>query len=133
MPVPAGGSEDLDASADLFEIEDLELFLQRDLDTPTAILARRVAGSWLMAATKLTAWPDPIPGNLFGWALELAALAYVNPEGLTTETVGGETSTWDKSRRAAILAEARAAYDTPTSGQLPVWSFPPSDLLWPRI
>lgn len=113
--------------ADLIELTDLASYLQQDLDEETAVRARRVASGWLRSATALTAWPDPVPDDLWTWALELAAMAYSNPEMLSSETAGGTVSTTDRSRRQAILDAARQAYGV---GRGPLYSFPEPDWSW---
>lgn len=113
--------------ADLFDLPDLAGYMQRDLDTATATLARRVASGWLRSATGLSEWTAPVPDDLWTWALELAEMAYGNPAGLASEVVGGTTSTFDRARRAAILESARLKYST---GATPVYSFPEPDWHW---
>lgn len=96
--------------ADLFSSNDLAAYLQRPVDTTSYTTAQRIASGWLSAATGLTTWPDPVPDDLWAWAVELAALAYSNPEGLAVETEGSTTATWERARRDAILAAARVRY-----------------------
>lgn len=133
MPVPAGGDTTDPADA-LVTHDDLETFLQQGpLDAAATSVARRVAAGWLQAATKLATWPDPLPDDLWSWALELAGLAYVNPEGLATDTTGGTTSTWERGRRSAILAEARQAYGAAATGRAPLFSFPDPDWSWRAV
>lgn len=112
--------------ADLFELTDLAASLQMDLDTASAMEARRKAQGWLAGATRLTEWPSPPPEDLRAWALELAALAYDNPSGLESEVDGRVTSVWGRRRRGEILLEAKRAYGQ--SG--PMGSFPPPEP-WP--
>lgn len=117
--------------ADLFELTDLASYLQReDLDIETATRARRIASGWLRSATGLTDWPDPVADDLWSWSLELAAMAYTNPEMLYSETVGGTVSVYDRGttgRRQAILDAARQVYST--AGK-PLYSFPEPDWSW---
>ncbi|BEL07833.1 hypothetical protein Q0Z83_060240 [Actinoplanes sichuanensis] len=119
--------------ADLFELTDLASYLQRaDLDVETAVRARRIASGKLRSATRLAAWPDPVPDDLWTWAVELAGLAYNNPELLATETTGAVSSTWERGRQAEILAAARETYGgpggIPAGG--PLFSFPEPDWRW---
>ncbi|GAB7039707.1 MULTISPECIES: hypothetical protein [Catenuloplanes] len=118
--------------ADLFELTELADYLQQGpLDEASATVARRKASGWLRSATKLTAWPDPVPDDLWGWAIELAALAYDNPAMLASEQVGATSRTADRGRLAAILDAARAAYlDPATAGGGPLHSFPEPDWQW---
>lgn len=117
--------------ADLFTLDELEDALQQGpLVEASATIARRVAYGWLRSATKLTDWPDPVPDDLFAWGVELAGLFYNNPEGLASDTTGGTAATWDRTRRSAILDDARAAYGGSTAGGVPLYSFPEPDWSW---
>ncbi|MFC6017795.1 hypothetical protein ACFP2T_16460 [Plantactinospora solaniradicis] len=112
----------------LFDTADLPGWLSGS----NAELARRAANGWLQDATGLTTWPDPVPDRLWAWAIELAAIAMRSPDGAGSESIddyqvsSGGSGDW--SRRAEILAAARAAYNT-GSGQ-PVYSFPEPDWSW---
>lgn len=116
--------------ADLFDLTDLAGYMQRDLDTASATLARRVASGWLRSATGLSDWTSPVPDDLWTWALELAEMAYGNPSGLAVESVDDYSGTFDRARRAAILAAARQKYST---GTVPVYSFPDADWHWTTV
>lgn len=109
--------------ADLFELTALAATLQTDLDTASAMEARRKAQGWLAGATQIKEWPSPPPEDLRAWALELAALAYDNPSGLESETDSRVTSVWGRRKRAEILAEAKEAYSSFASTK-PLGSFP---------
>lgn len=115
--------------ADLFDLPALANKLQVGLDTGSATEARRIAQAWLGSATRLTEWPTPVPEDLRAWAIELAALIYDNPSWLESETVEGSSTRWALSRRAEILAEARARYGTPGVAG-PLGSFP-DPVAWP--
>ena len=81
-----------------------------------------------MGATHLTAWPNPIPDDLWTWAIELAAIAFRNPTAATSESQDDYSiSHGDAARRREILAAARAAYGTASS---PLFSFPEPDWHW---
>lgn len=116
--------------ADLFDLVDLASYMQRDLDTASATIARRVASGWLRSATGLSDWPSPVPDDLWTWALELAEMAYGNPSGLASEAVDDYSSTFDRARRAAILATARAKY---SASGVPQYSFPDADWHWTTV
>lgn len=107
---------------DLFTLDDLAAFLQQDLDSATAERCRRVAAGWLRSATNLSTWPDPVPDDLWAWAVELAALAYGNPGGWASETIGGISISWAKGRREEILAAAAARYPKASGVRLAVGS-----------
>lgn len=118
--------------ADLFDLPDLVSYMQRDggLDTATATVARRVASGWLRSATGLSAWPTPVPDDLYAWALELAEMAYDNPGGYASETIDDHSVTYNRARRADVLAAARSGYST---GSSPVYSFPEPDWHWTTV
>jgi hypothetical protein len=113
--------------ADLFELTELASFMQQDLDTETATIARRIASGWLRSATGLTEWTDPAPDDLWTWALDLAAMAYGNPSGNVSETIDDYAVTFNRARRAEILEAAKRKYST---GSRPVYSFPEPDWHW---
>ena len=46
--------------ADLFTIDEFASYLQQDVDTSSATVARRVASGWLKPATGLTDWVAPV-------------------------------------------------------------------------
>lgn len=114
--------------ADLFDLVDLPSWLQvPEVDTETAIRVRRAASGWLMGATRLTSWPDPIPDDLWAWAIELAAIAFRNPAGAASESIDDYSVSADRSRRKDILEAARLAY-ADSAG--PQYSFPDWDWHW---
>lgn len=97
----------------LFSVYDLNDYLRQDVNVDAWQVVERVVHGWLKGATGLTQWPDPLPDDVFSWALELAAIAYENPvPTLSTESVGGVTQQWQRARKAEILAAAAAAYGT---------------------
>ncbi len=116
--------------AELFELVDLRSALQLsvdEFDTDAASVARRHAYGWLQDATGLADWPDPVPDRLWAWAVELAAIAYRNPDAAQSEAVDDYKVVWDRQRRAEILQAAREAFAT--AGQ-PQGSFPQPDWHW---
>lgn len=118
---------------DLFSETELTDFLQQGpLNAASVVIARRVVSGWLKDATQLADWPDPVPDDLFAWALELGGLVYNNPEALAIDTTGATSATWERGRRDAILDLARAAYADPDGGASggPVFSFPDPDWSW---
>lgn len=112
--------------ADLFTIDEFASYVQQDVDTSSATVARRVASGWLMSATGLTSF-DTVDDRLFAWGLELAAIAFRNPDGLASESIDDHNMTWDRQRRKDILTEVRTSYGT--SGQ-PQYDFPDPDWHW---
>jgi hypothetical protein len=113
---------------DLFTIDELASYLQQDVDTSTATVARRIASGWLKSATGLADWPtNPVDDQLFAWGLELAAMAYRNPDGAASESVDDHNVSWAGLRRKDILEAARLAY---SSAGAPTYSFPAVDWHW---
>jgi hypothetical protein len=115
---------------DLFDLPDLASILQvPSVDTETATRCRRQASGWLMGATGVgpTGWPNPIPDDVWAWALELAAIAFRNPAGAANESLDDYSVSADRSRRDKILADARASYG---GAGTPVYSFPDWDWHW---
>jgi hypothetical protein len=106
----------------------LGTYLQQPVRADSEDVAIAVAEGWLYGAcTALASWPpDPVPPDLRAWCLELAGIAYTNPEGLATRTVGDDTHMWILSRRAEILKAATIRY----GGARPQGSFPEA-LDWP--
>jgi len=116
--------------ADLFTELEFEAYLQQDVDTSSATVARRVASGWLKYATDLADFTAPIDDQLFAWGLELAAIAYRNPDGAASESADDHNVSWDVSRRAEILAAARVAYG---GSGVPLYSFPEPDWHWVAV
>lgn len=105
----------------------LATYLQQPVRADSEEVAIRVAeGSLKGVCTTLAEWPQPVPDDLWAWAIELAAMTYSNPEGLATRTVNEDTRNWILSRRAEILSAARARY----GGAIPMGGFPIA-LDWP--
>jgi len=115
--------------ADLFTIEEFASYLQQDVDTSSAVVARRVASGWLMSATGQTSF-DTVDDRLFGWAIELAAIAFRNPDGAASESTDDHNVSWDRARRTDILAEARTSYG---SAGTPLYDFPAWDWHWTAV
>jgi hypothetical protein len=112
----------------LFELSDLPSWLQvPSVDTETATRVRQYVNGWLMSATRLTAWPNPIPDDLFAYAIELAAIAYRWPDGTSSESIDDYTRQSDAARRKEILDAARMAY---SGAGTPSFSFPDWDWHW---
>jgi len=109
---------------------ELASFMQKPVRADAERIAIRVAEGWVKSkATRLTDWtdwPDPIPEDLWAWAIELASIAYSNPTGIATRTVGDETTGFVIARRAEILDAIEQAY----GGAQPSYQFPPAPC-WP--
>jgi hypothetical protein len=116
--------------ADLFTLDEFASYIQQDVDTSTATVVRRVASGWLMSATGVNVWPVPTPDDVWTWALELAAIAYRNPDGTSSETVDDYTHMADRARRKEILEAARTGYG---GASVPQFSFPDVDWHWTSV
>jgi hypothetical protein len=112
---------------DLFQISEFASYMQQDVDTSSATVARRVASGWLKSATGFTDWPAVVDDQLFAWGLELAAIAFRNPDGAASEAVDDHNVTWDRQRRKDILAAALIEY---SSAGTPQYDFPDPDWHW---
>jgi hypothetical protein len=119
--------------AELFDLGDLPSWLQiPEVDEETAIRVRRSASGWLQDATGLTEWPDPVPDRLWTWGLELAAIAYRNPDAAGSESIDdySVSRNRDRERREQILAAAGRAYG---AAGAPQYSFPEPDWHWDAV
>lgn len=106
---------------------ELGTHLQRPVREDSEALAIRVAEGWLRSVcTRLPDWPDPVPEDLWAWALELTVIAYENPRGLASRTVGEDTQAWAIARKQQILDAAEGKY----GGTQPEYHFPPAPC-WP--
>ena len=116
--------------AELFSDRDLSDYLRKPVSLASALSVERVVWGWLSPALELTERPDPVPDAVFSWALELAAIAYENPSGLSSYQLGAEQFGFSAERRAEILAEAGGGRVTPGSPAAPLGSFPEA-IGWP--
>lgn len=115
----------------LLTVTELADSTQRTIRPASGAVAIRVAEGWLRSVARIDPWPDQeignVPEDLFAWAVELAAIAYDNPSGLASRTVGDTARAWQLTRRAEILAAAKTAYPGASgSSGGPVGSFPAS-------
>lgn len=136
---PDGGARSLLTPQELAD------HLGYDVTQARATSAERVTWGWLKAATGLAVRPDPVPAEVFSWAVELAAIAYENPAAHADDGDGGGiTTAYDRQRRAAILADAaawaaaRAGSSSPTGpqgagfGSARAWPDPAEPCTWSR-
>jgi hypothetical protein len=107
----------------LFDSAALGAYLHTSVSDDAAESAEAVVWGWLTAATGLTERPDPVPADLYAWALELGAMAYENPTSLTVRQVDDVRMESSEARRDAILQAAANASDVSTQGA-PQGSFP---------
>lgn len=117
-------------AADLFTNAEFASYLKETVDNSSTDVVRRIASGWLLSATGLSDWTAPVGDQLFGWALELAAIAYRNPDGLASESIDDYSANYDRQRRADILKAVRTTYGT--NGQ-PQYSFPEPDWHWNAV
>jgi hypothetical protein len=117
-------------AADLFTNAEFASYLREPdpgVDNSSTDVVRRLAAGWLKSATGLADFTAPVDDQLFGWALELAAIAYRNPDGLASESIDDYQASWDRARRKDILEAARRTYSG--AGQ-PLFEFPEPDWHW---
>ena len=107
----------------LFDGEELSAHLQYEVSDAAAASAERVVWGWLKGPLGLTERPNPVPDEVFSWAIELGAIAHENPAGLSEQTTGDETNRWALARRAEILDDARSS-SAATSTTGPRGNFP---------
>jgi hypothetical protein len=119
--------------ADLFDLVDLPSWLQvPSVDTETATRVRRYASGWLKNATQLSVWPpDPVPDDIWAWAIELAGIAFRYPDGSSQESIDDYSRSLDTARRKEILDAAKAAYNGLAG--VPQFSFPEPDWHWAAV
>lgn len=118
--------------ADLFSFEDFASYLQvPEVDNETVTRVRRIASGWLMSATGATSWPVTIPDDLWSWAIELAAIAYYNPSGLSSESLDDHNVQYSAERRKEILTAARTSYNSGSTS--PQYNFPDWDWSWTSV
>lgn len=92
----------------LFTATDLTSWLQYPVTESEATIAEKVVAGWISDATGSVVLPDPLPSQMFSWALELGGLAHENPGAMFSETTGDKTTQWDRARRAEILRSVAA-------------------------
>lgn len=91
--------------ADIATLEEFASFIQADVDTATAsLLLLDLAQGQIV---EKIGTPTPWPTIAKAIALEAAKRAYVNPEGLGSETTGGTAATYPE--RGVYLTEDEVA------------------------
>ena len=76
------------ATGALFEPQDLSNWLGKTVADEKATSIEKVVWGWLKPQLGATERPDPVPDEVFSWAIELAAIAYENPTGLSARQLG---------------------------------------------
>jgi len=113
----------------LVQTGELAVYLQHSVRPDSEVIAIRLAEGWLRSVTtSLTEWPQPIPEDLWAWALELASIAYNNPQGLISRTTDEDTRAWSMERKQEILDAAERKYGGGRATG--VGNFPPAPA-WP--
>lgn len=119
------------ATAPLFTDRELSAYLHYEVSVEDADIAERVVRGWLRSATGRDDWGDPVPDEVFSWAVELAAIAHENPNGaLISTTTGATTDQFGSARRQEILNEA-ASSRTGGSGRAAPQGCFPAAAPWP--
>lgn len=96
------------------------------VDAGRHAVIEQVVWGWLVPVLGVSVRPDPVPAELFSWAVELGAIAHENPAGYSARQLGPEQKSFSSERRDEILA-AVAAPGTVTSPSLrPRGKFPSS-------
>ena len=109
---------------------ELAVYLQHSVRIDTESMAIRVAEGWLRSVTTtLDDWPQPAPEDLWAWALELASIAYNNPQGLISRTTDEDTRAWALERKQQILDAAERKYGGARASG--AGTFPAAPAGWP--
>lgn len=93
----------------LFTASELANLLQDEVTNENAATVERLVWGWLQPKLGTTTRPDPVPAQLWSWAVELGAIARENPSGLSVYQLGAEQWRYSAERRAEILAEVEAS------------------------
>lgn len=91
----------------LFTNTELSDWLGKPVTEARATVAERVVWGWLQPILGSDTRPEPVPDDLWAWAIELGAIAVENPTGLDRKTIGPFTEDYSSERRAEILDEVR--------------------------
>jgi hypothetical protein len=109
----------------LFTPSDLSDWLRQPVEDGAATVVEGVVWGWLRPLLKLDQRPEDPSPELVAWAIELGAIAYVNPEGLEEYQLEAERSKYSSDRRDEILRAAAGGGTTaPGAALAPVGSFP---------
>lgn len=117
----------------LFDAAQLGEFVRHPVSSGAAAIAEKVVWGWLKPVLGLDSRPDPVPPEVFSWAIELGGIAHENPAGRSYYELGDERSGFSAERRREVLAEASTWSGSAAAG--PVGSFPaakawPDPILW---
>lgn len=109
----------------LFGEYELTQWLGYEVSAERASWVEQVVWGWLKPVLGLDSRPDPVPPEVFSWAIELGAIGHENPSGLSSEQLGPALRNFSSERRAEILQLAADGGSTKAS-LTPVGSFPPA-------
>lgn len=107
----------------LFVSADLSNWLGKAVTEPRAEIVESVVWGWLKPALGASERPNPVPDEVFSWAIELAAIAHENPAGLSARSLGPFSEQFSSERRDEIL-ESVAAANPAADALSPRGSFP---------
>jgi hypothetical protein len=110
----------------LFDADALGGYLRKPVTADAATAVERVVWGWLKPVLGLEGRPDPVPDEVFSWAIELGAIVYENPAGLSGQASGPFSVQFSSERKAEILTEAAGTDGTAK----PTGNFPPAPC-WP--
>lgn len=111
---------------ELFTAADLTNWLRQPVAAEHAAVAQTVVWGWLRPLLGVTELAEVSP-EIKAWAIELGAIAYTNPEGLSAYSLGTERSAYSSERRDEILRMvASGGAVAPGTTPSPRGSFPPA-------
>lgn len=91
-------------ASQLFTATELGNWLGVTVDEGRATVVERVVWGWLVEVLSTDTRPEPVPAQLFSWAIELGAIAHENPGGLSAKAFGDVSEAYSEERRKALLA-----------------------------
>lgn len=111
----------------LFTATELSTWLRQPVTAQQGALVESVVWGWLQPLLGIDARPADVSDKLKAWAIELGAIAFANPEGLSRYSLDTESSDYSSERRDEILQLAAGGGTTaPGSAVAPRGSFPDS-------
>jgi hypothetical protein len=110
----------------LFTPTELSNWLRQPVADESAWMVETVVWGWLRPVLQLTERPEVTSDELKAWAIELGAIAYVNPEGLGSYALETEKSVYSGERRAELLGIAASGGTDVGPVPGPRGTFPPA-------
>lgn len=108
----------------LFDENDMTEWLGKPVTQQRAASVERVVWGWLKPILGSAERPDPVPAEVYSWAIELGGIAHENPKGLARRELGPYTEQFSTERREEILDEARNSPSTGGGSLKPTGCFP---------